>query len=128
MKPIRLINGVWTTVTEDEAEKLHDQWKLENPKTDKDYTRETRQKDRDLGKTVEKTCGNCKSIKYIGVNEAKLEYGSCDRFRESNRLAVRNTECACCLWKFRGKNKLETERFKAESIKSSISKVKVGRR
>ncbi len=49
-----------------------------------------------------KYCGNCKHIEFNGIDQLRLERGTCALYNQSDRLAVRCAESACPLWQHRG--------------------------
>ena len=77
-----------------------------------------------------RTCGNCRYIRYTGINEVTLHSGSCQRYKETLvACAMHNadaSECPC--WAPRGKNKIVNEQRQAVMMGQRLRDAKISRR
>lgn len=78
----------------------------------------------DTGQHAERTCGNCKSIKYSGIDTAALRFGSCDNYKHSGRLRVKPTAEPCEFWRPRSPAKMVNERVTAELYQEKLGGLK----
>lgn len=78
---------------------------------------------------VDQTCGNCKHIKYSGINEIKMISGQCSRYKETGVLCVMSKQSAsdCPYWHQRGRYKMVGEQVNQEIMVERLGGIK-GRR
>lgn len=82
----------------------------------RDREREKKQVIRAVQSQIPQTCGNCRSIRYSGINESIQSMGSCSRCRESGRVYVKPEGDGCELWSRRTDYKMQIELKKSAEI------------
>lgn len=69
------------------------------------------------------TCGNCTHMTYVGIMEIKLEWGSCEAFKQSERLANRYDTPSCPFWSKRSYTVTINELAFSEEVRRKYSSV-----
>lgn len=66
------------------------------------------------------TCGGCRYLSFHGIMEVKLEYGDCERWKETDRIANHVHSEACPLWAQRSAAKMKAEAEYSRKMKEAL--------
>ena len=70
-----------------------------------------------------RTCGNCVSIEFTGVQEVARKSGVCGAFEASGRLGVQSCEDGCPLWKARSAATRAADKATSDKLRVLVAAV-----
>jgi hypothetical protein len=90
------VNGEWKTIA---LNAEHPNLELLRVKIkDRNKDKERIRVEREKKASIVRTCGNCKRMRYQGVNVIKMEWGNCDAWKITDRFSNRPTDPGCDQW------------------------------
>ena len=75
---------------------------------------------------IPRTCGECAYVRFKGPQLITLEEGTCNRWRQSERLAVRSDAEGCPLWTRRSKTRRKADAANQHETAIFVDKLNQG--
>jgi hypothetical protein len=129
-RPVHLSTGEWIWIPEnqDHPELESNRSKKSEKQIERQIKRETRRRVREILDNIPHDCGNCKFHDYSQGQMIKREFGTCEKYKLSNRLVNRPTDPGCEHWQVKSEARRNTELKAQDNTIKKISNIKITRR